>query len=63
MAADTHALSYRHHDSFYFLPTDPEKRKWRGPFQNEFLMQRAMRNELGADVAETRTLVRPEFLK
>jgi hypothetical protein len=60
---ETYALSYRHHDSFYFLPTVPERRKWRGPFANEFLMQRAMTNELGSGVAETRTIVRPEFLK
>jgi hypothetical protein len=61
---DTFALSYRDRDSaFFFIPTVPPARKWRGPFQNEFLMQRAMESELGADVTDIRTTMRPEFLK
>jgi hypothetical protein len=58
-------LSYRDYDdgSYYFLPTDPPAKKWRGPFQNEFLMQRAIKSELGDGTIETRTTVRPEFLK
>ena len=62
--SETYALSYRDRDNaYYFLPTSPERRKWRGPFANKFLMQRAMKNELGSDVAETRTTIRPGFLK
>ena len=58
-------LSYRDYDdgSYWFVPTDPPSRKWRGPFQNEYLMQRAIKNELGDGTTETRTAVRPELLK
>jgi hypothetical protein len=32
------------------------------PAQNEAAMQRAMHEELGSDVVEVRTIVRPTFL-
>jgi hypothetical protein len=56
-------LSYRDGPYYYYLPTcrTPAK-SWRGPFQNEQTLARAMRDELGDDVADTRTIVRPEFL-
>jgi hypothetical protein len=60
----TFALSYRDHDgAHYYLPTQPEARKWRGPFPNEHVMQRAMKNELGGGVIETRTTTRPVTLR
>ena len=58
----TSALLYRDGADYWFLPTDPPRRSCRGPFLNEHLMRRALHDELGADVAETRTSVRPRFL-
>jgi hypothetical protein len=58
----TFALSYRNGAEYFFIPTVPPARDWRGPYPTESIMQRAMRSELGDDVAETRTVVRPGFL-
>jgi hypothetical protein len=60
---DTYALTYRDGSAFYFIPTSPRPaNKWRGPFPNEPTMQRAMHDELGENIIETRTIVRPGFL-
>jgi hypothetical protein len=59
---DGFALTYRDGGEFFYLPTCPQPaKKWRGPFPNEMTMQRAMRDELGEDIADTRTIVRPSF--
>jgi hypothetical protein len=57
------ALSYRRGADYYFIPTVPAARNWRGPYPTEAVMQRALRDELGENAVETRTLVQPEFLE
>jgi hypothetical protein len=56
LTAEFQALTYR--DGGAPRPAN----KWRGPFPNEAVMQRAIRAELGDSTAETRTIVRPGFL-
>jgi hypothetical protein len=55
-------MSYADANQWYYLPTDPERRKWRGPYRNHAAMLAAVADELGPDAHETETRVRPAFL-
>lgn len=54
----TFAMSFREpNGNWFYLPTEPEARKWRGPYQNDMQMMRAATIELGNDVVVIRTTV------
>lgn len=59
------ALAY--HDSpsreWWYIPTVPEGRNWRGPMRDYGAMMQAAVEELGAAVSITDTTVRPRFLE
>lgn len=59
MAGDpTFAMSFRTPEGdWWFIPTDPEARKWRGPYPTDVHMMRAAVSELGDEVIVTRTTV------
>jgi len=51
------ALTWQHPQTreWFYLPTDPERKRWRGPFNGIDAMRRAMVNELGCEPVETQT--------
>ena len=60
MTARTCALAYISRGSTVLLhPTEPEARKWRGPYPNQDKMERAVCSELGRDVHITWAAVEP----
>ena len=60
MTARTCALAYISRDRlYYYIPTQPEARKWRGPYPNQDKMERAVCSELGRDVHITWAAVEP----
>jgi hypothetical protein len=61
---DAHAMCYCDKSArlWYFLPTDPERRRWRGPYHTEDLMVSACTKELGEEVSIVRTIVVPRRL-
>ena len=63
-ADDTFALAYRDpaNGQWWFIPTVPVARSWRGPFPNQVAMSTAARAELGAGVTIFETKCRPAQL-
>ena len=63
-ADDTFALAYRDpaNGQWWFIPTVPVARSWRGPFPNQAAMSPAARAELGAGVTIIETKCRPAQL-
>jgi hypothetical protein len=63
-ADDTFALSYRDpaNGQWWFIPTAPAARTWRGPFALPAGMLAAARDELGADVTIIQTKFRPAYI-
>ena len=61
----TFALAYKcpHTHSWYYIPTDPEARKWRGPFRVERELDDAINAELGEACTVTVTTVSPNLGK
>ena len=60
MTTRTCALAYISRDrQYYYIPTEPEARKWRGPYQTQDKMERAVCSELGRDVHITWAAVEP----
>lgn len=58
MSNGTFAMSYREQNGdWFYIPTDPEARKWRGPYPTQVYMERAACGELGEDVMIHRTTV------
>jgi hypothetical protein len=61
-AQDTFALAYRDvqgRGDWWFIPTVPVARRWRGPFPTEAAMKVKAREELGAGVTVIETKCPP----
>jgi hypothetical protein len=63
-AGDTFALAYRDpaKGQWWFIPTAPAARTWRGPFAMQPGMRAAAQSELGADVTIIETKIRPAYI-
>jgi hypothetical protein len=63
-ADDTFALAYRDpgNGQWWFIPTVPVARSWRGPFATGPAVKVAAQGELGAGVTITETKCRPAQL-
>ncbi|MGZ6195519.1 MAG: hypothetical protein ACXWML_09840 [Candidatus Binataceae bacterium] len=51
---------------WYYLPTDPEARNWRGPFHNDTLMRKDMERHFGSNthtIYESYTSRAPSHLR
>jgi hypothetical protein len=52
-----------HHDkrnmAYWYIPTDPPARSWRGPYPSLEYMRAAMRKELGGEPFENYTRIAP----
>ena len=60
---DTFALTYhdKPSDAWWFIPTVPEARKWRGPYARVRDLDDAITAELGADCTVHQTTVQPSL--
>lgn len=50
-------LTFKDSQGFWFIPTVPERRTWRGPFPTEFKLNAAITDEMGEGVTIHRTTI------
>jgi hypothetical protein len=65
MAARRHALAFHHHEKngWWYIPTEPDGRAWRGPYISRAELERYCFRELGEHCTIAWTTIAPKFLR